>query len=144
MIYLGSVHGPYRDSIPQGNGFPICNMVSSAYGSAESYSRSLLSSGNGYPIFDVIGDWRRSSLHIRRGPSIGDVGVLSHEGNFIFAFNVFASPNDPVHANETPPNFQPMSVLEQSEVTTQPDYFPPGTVIASKGITINHISGPSP
>ena len=135
--------GPYRDSIPQGNGFPIFNLVSPAFGSAESYSRSLLSSGNGYPIFDVIGDWKRSSLHITRGPSIGDVGVLCHEGNFIFAFNIFAPPNDPLHANETPPNFQPMEAPEQSEVTKQSDYFPAGTVIASKGITVNHISGPS-
>ncbi len=75
---------------------------------------------------------------------MGDVGVISHAGDFIFAFNIFASPNDPVHENETPPDFQPMKAPEESDVTRQPVYFPPGTVIASKGITINYISDPSP
>lgn len=74
---------------------------------------------------------------------MGDVGVLCHEGNFIFAFNIFTPPNDPVHVNETPPNYQPMKVPEQSEIKKQSGYFPPGTVIASKGITVNQISDPS-
>ncbi len=132
--------GPYRANIPQGNCFASCNLVSSAFGSAESYSRSLLSVGNGYPIFDVIGDWDRSPLHLSRGPSLGDIGVLNPDGDFVFAFNVFAPADDPIHLNETPPNFTPLKSLEQSEVSKLPNHFPPGTVIASKGINIDRVS----
>ena len=80
------MHGPYQDLIPRENGFPICNLVSCAFSSAESYSRSLLSAGNGYPIYDVIGGWKRTSFHIQRGPSIGDVGVLNGGGGGVILY----------------------------------------------------------
>ena len=139
-ILSGSLHGPYRDSVPEENNFPFCNRVFTAYGSAESYSRSMLSLGHGYPIFDVVGDWNRSSLHLKRGPSLGDVGLLNSDGDFLFSFNIFAPPSDPVHVNETPPDFVPMKYPDPIEVTRVPNHFPSGTVLASKGITINRIS----
>jgi hypothetical protein len=97
----------------------------------------MLSLGHGYPILDVVGDWNRSVLHLKRGPSLGDVGLLNPDGDFVFTFNIFAPPNDPVHINETPPGFVPMKYPDPTEVTRVPNYFPPGTVLASKGITID-------
>jgi hypothetical protein len=48
--------------------------------------------------------------------------------------------NDPIHKNETPPDFVPMKYPDPTEVTRIPNYFPPGTVLASKGITIDRVS----
>ena len=100
----------------------------------------MLSLGHGYPIFDVVGDWDRSALHLARGPSLGDVGHLNSDGDFVFAFNIFASPNDPIHVDRTPAGFVPMKYPEPTQVTRMPNYFPSGTVLASKGITIDRVS----
>ena len=134
------MHGPYREGIPETNQFPIFNKVFSAPGSVQSYTRSLLSLGNGYPIFDVVGDRKRSTLHLERGPGMGDVGLLSNRGDFVFLFNIFAHPSDPIHVDETPPGFIPMKFPEPTEMTQRPNHFPPGTVLASKAIEIHRVS----
>ena len=139
-ILSGSVHGPYRDSLFEKNYFPFCNRVSTADGAAESYPRSMLSLGHGYPILNVVGNRNSSDLHLKRAPSLGDVGLLSSDGDFTFTFNIFTPPNDPIHVNETPPGFMPMKYPDQTEVSRIPNQFPPGTVLTSKGITIRHIS----
>jgi hypothetical protein len=137
---VGSVRGPYRASNPIGNVFPICNPVFSAWGSVESYSRSLLSTGKGYPIFEAAGDWTRSSLHLSRGPSLGDVGFVDRYGQFIMMFNIFADADDPVHRKDTPPGFAPTTFPDPTEVTRIPNCFPAGTVVATRGINIHRIS----
>jgi hypothetical protein len=139
-LVLGSVHGPYREGVPESNQFALCKKVIAVAGSAESYSRSLLSLGNGYPIFDVFGNWHRSTLHLNRGPSLGDVGFFTRNGDFTFAFSIFASVSDPLHINDTTPGFIPMKFPEPTEVTRQPNHFHPGTVLASKGIKIRRVS----
>ena len=100
----------------------------------------MLSLGHGYPILDVVGDWNRSVLHLKRGPSLGDVGLLNPDGDFLFIFNIFAPSDDPIHINETPPGFIPMKYPDPTELARVPSYFSPGTVLASKGITIGHVS----
>ena len=132
--------GPYRGAEPIVNAFPRCNKVFSVRGAVESYSRALLSVGHGYPIFDVAGDWRRSPLHLSRGPSPGDIGILNPQGDFVLAFNIFADPNDPIHQNETPSDFVPTKPPDPTEIIRIPNYFQPGTVIASKGVDVRHIS----
>jgi len=69
--------------------------------------------------------------------SLGDVGLLNPDGDFLFTFNIFAQFNDPVHNKETPPGFVPMKYPEVARVH---NYFSPGTVLASKGITIHRVS----
>ncbi|KAF9532754.1 hypothetical protein CPB83DRAFT_880427 [Crepidotus variabilis] len=121
------------------NCFPICNPVSSAYGGVESYARSLLFTGNGFPIFDVLGDRNRSVRYLQRGVGIGDVGILDPGGDFVFAFNIFADPDDPLHADDIPPEFEQQLQPEPSEVKQIKNHFPPGTVIASKGVKVTRL-----
>ncbi|KIM46808.1 hypothetical protein M413DRAFT_440380 [Hebeloma cylindrosporum] len=104
------------------------------------FASALFAAGHGYPLFypDTIAelddDFRRT-----RGISLGDVGVLSPENQFIFAFNIFLPADHPYNKSKdsaTPESFVPLSPLEDSEICTTVDYFPPGYVIASKGVNV--------
>ncbi|KIM37487.1 hypothetical protein M413DRAFT_54279, partial [Hebeloma cylindrosporum] len=60
------------------------------------YARSLFSAGHGYPMYDPSTVARvPEDYNSIRGISIGDVGVLSTEGEFIFGFNIFLPSDHP-------------------------------------------------
>ncbi|KIM37483.1 hypothetical protein M413DRAFT_448528 [Hebeloma cylindrosporum] len=107
----------------------------------QSYARSLFSAGHGYPMYDastatsVPGDYKNV-----RGISIGDVGILSTNGQFIFAFNIFLPAGHPYNKGNTPDSFSPLEPLDESEIHTVHEYFPPGAVVASKGIKVTRHS----
>ena len=74
-----------------------------------------------------------------RGISMGDVGILSEDSEFVFAFNIFLPADHPYNKN-TPDSFHPLDPLEEAEVCTSVDYFPRGTVIASRGVKVTRHS----
>lgn len=117
--------------------FPKLVTVRSANGHAESYSRSLMMTGNGFPLWYPGGDIGKPMEHLRRGVSIGDVGILDSDGLFDFCFNIFLPPDNPVHAGLVPVGFRPIEpALEPSEIEMIPEHFKPGHVITSQGITV--------
>ncbi|KIM44650.1 hypothetical protein M413DRAFT_48211, partial [Hebeloma cylindrosporum] len=60
------------------------------------YVRSLFPAGQGYPMYDPMTISKvPDDYHTVAGISIGDVGVLSEDGEFIFAFNIFLSSDHP-------------------------------------------------
>ncbi len=87
---------------------------------------------------------KEGSPYLEKGVSIGDVGFISPAGSFRFFFNIFRAVDDPVHAGLTPAEFRPIEPpLDDSEITFIPDYFKPGTIIASDGIkVIKHSTEP--
>ncbi|KIM37501.1 hypothetical protein M413DRAFT_448552 [Hebeloma cylindrosporum] len=110
----------------------------------QSYARSLFPAGHGYPMYDaatvskVPEDYKKV-----RGISIGDVGVLADDGQFIFAFNMFLPSDHPYNKGNTPDNFSPLEALDESEVHTVDEYFPRGAVVTSKGVNvIRHSESP--
>lgn len=139
-LKTGSVNLPQtpQTTDPYGrttNCFPICNTVSSD-GPIESYSRSFLFTGNGFPIFKVARDLNRPTEYLERGVGIGDVGIMDPRGDFIFAFNIFADPDDPIHSQDIPAEFQQYPHPEPTDITVTKDFLPSGSVISTKGVHI--------
>lgn len=108
----------------------------------KTFASSLFASGHGYALFSaqtVVGHLPDDFKKIR-GISIGDVGVLSNMNEFLFAFNIFLPADHPYNKNNTPDSFSPLDPLNESEICTTVNYFPPGSVIASKGIKVTRHS----
>ncbi|KAF9473869.1 hypothetical protein BDN70DRAFT_816630 [Pholiota conissans] len=117
--------------------FPRLVTVQRSNGQAESYTRSLMMTGHGFPLWYPGGDLGKPIEYLRRGIGIGDVGVLDRDGLFDFCFNIFLDADDPIHSVLVPREFKPIEGgLHHSEIRSQSHYFRPGTVIASKGITV--------
>lgn len=83
----------------------------------------------------MIGNENRPERHLRQGVSIGDVGLIDRDGDFVFVFNIFAPPSDTIH-HRLPRGFQEMTPRPDTEIDIEfmPDYFGPGTVLASEGV----------
>ncbi|KDR69292.1 hypothetical protein GALMADRAFT_160575 [Galerina marginata CBS 339.88] len=136
-----SLDGPYRQAQAE-NTFARCNMVTSVAGSEETYSRSLLFSGHGFSFWNIYGNSSRPKKHIEQGVSIGDVGMVDPGGDFVYGFNIFAAPTDPVQPNKLPEEFEEVNppLDRDTEIQFVPEYFARGTVITSKGVHIRRIS----
>ncbi|PPQ83133.1 hypothetical protein CVT25_003710 [Psilocybe cyanescens] len=84
------------------------------------------------------------SPYEKRGICIGDVGVIRMaDGYFSFAFNLFLPHDDPLNTVDglnCPPGHVPLSPPTESEITSVPQYFLPGSVVASKGVTVTRVS----
>ncbi|KDR69316.1 hypothetical protein GALMADRAFT_77705 [Galerina marginata CBS 339.88] len=110
-------------------------------GGAETYSHALLLHGHGFPIWHPPGDIGKPVEYLQKGVRIGDVGVIDKDGIFDFRFNIFLTPDDPVHARSAPREFKPINPpLHHSEVKYDPGYFKAGDVVASKGIEVTRHS----
>ena len=104
------------------------------------FASSLFASGHGYPLFypdtmQLDDDFRNT-----RGISIGDVGFLSVENQFLFLFNIFLPADHPYNKDHAPESFLPLNPLQESEICTTAHYFPRGYVIASKGVKVTRHS----
>lgn len=136
-----SVHKKRRTSIDQNinqvYAFPQLLTVQHCHGRAESYGRSLLLEKHGFPLCNPAVAAKQGSVYWEKGVRIGDVGFISPGGSFRFFFNIFHPANDPIHAGRIPTEFKPIEPpLDDSEITFIPDYFKPGTIIASEGIKV--------
>ena len=117
--------------------FPKLVTVQTGNGSAESYARSLMMTGNGFPLWYPGGDLGKPIKYLQQGVRIGDVGTLDRDGLFDFCFNIFLSPDDPIHAKLAPREFHPLEPgLDCSEVKMIPKYFTPGQIIMSQGVNV--------
>ena len=126
------------------NSFPRCHVVKSIAGNEETYSRSLLTTGNGFALWDVAGSHIRGPDGVEQmeGISIGDVGIIDPNGQFIFGFNIFTSAEDSLHKNRVPDDFKEMDppLDRASEVQHFPDHFSPGSIISSQGVKVTKLS----
>ncbi|KAF9543632.1 hypothetical protein CPC08DRAFT_730421 [Agrocybe pediades] len=133
-------HGSHRrHKVP--NTFPLAHLASAVVGAGETYARSLFSTGNGYSPWQPEGiDSPRSLIHWKQGVGIGDVGLLDRVGYFVYLFNIFAGRDDPLNQLGVPEDFEPLILDREKDVVVQPDYFPPRTVISSKGVEVTRVS----
>ncbi|KAF8902750.1 hypothetical protein CPB84DRAFT_1846121 [Gymnopilus junonius] len=79
---------------------------------------------------------------LSQGMCIRDIGMIDPHGQFIFRFNIFTPAIDPLHQGCIPNEFEEIQPMldRSSEIQAIPDYFKPGTVIASKGVNIIRLS----
>ncbi|KAF9556174.1 hypothetical protein CPC08DRAFT_711419 [Agrocybe pediades] len=116
--------------------FSRAHFTSAVVGARETYSRSLFSNGNGYPPSQPEGiDSPRSLIHWKQGVGIGDVGLLDPQGYFVYLFNIFAGRDDPLNELGVPEDFEPLVLDREKDIVVQAEYFPPRTVISSKGVS---------
>lgn len=126
------------------HGFPRICTVKVCCGDGESYCRSLLLERHGFSIWYPECLFNNRTECMKKGASIGDVGVIDHAGAFNFYFNIFLPSDHPINVGFTPREFKPIEPpLSPSETIYEPDYFKPGTVIASEGVKVTkHGSDP--
>ncbi|KAH9482321.1 hypothetical protein JR316_0004419 [Psilocybe cubensis] len=97
--------------------------------------------GNGFPF------WPGSTPILpepynRRTIELGDVGYLNQMGNFEFAFNLFLPSDDPLNQfnrKKLPEGYVPLDPPCESEISRIPGYYPPGSVIATKGVDVHRL-----
>ncbi|KIM44553.1 hypothetical protein M413DRAFT_356069 [Hebeloma cylindrosporum] len=122
-------------------GFPYFVRNISPFIPRQSYARSLFAAGHGYPLYDPMAVHGAPDDYLNScGISIGDVGILSNVGDFVFAFNIFLPSDHPFNTGNTPDSFSPLEPLDESEIHTLPEYFPRGAVITSKGVKVTRQS----
>ena len=127
----------FGSDVNQVYAFPRLLTVQRSHGRAESYCRSLLLEKHGFPLCYPTVALEEGSAYLEKGISIGDVGFIWPGGSFQFFFNIFLPADDPIHAGCTPTEFKPIEPpLDASEINLIPDYFKPGTIIASEGIKV--------
>ncbi|KAH9481558.1 hypothetical protein JR316_0006085 [Psilocybe cubensis] len=99
-------------------------------------------SGNGFPSW--IGyRLRLAPPYSKRTVEVGDVGYMNQCGNFVFVFNLFLPSNDPLNQlfpKELPEGYFPLDPPTNNEILRIPDYFAPGSVIASNGVDVTRVS----
>ncbi|CAA7271134.1 unnamed protein product [Cyclocybe aegerita] len=138
---VASVSGPTE--VPYSgmnqNTFILCNLLPSDAAAAGLYSRALLGLGIGYPIWEPPADLDVPETQRMRGVSIGDVGIVSSNGNFAYGFNIFHSSEDPINLGCTPPNFVPLELPEPSQLKRDEAYFPPITVLSSRTVEVKRV-----
>ncbi|KAH9482337.1 hypothetical protein JR316_0004435 [Psilocybe cubensis] len=97
--------------------------------------------GNGFPF------WPGSTPLLpepydRRTTEVGDVGFINQKGNFEFAFNLFLPSEDPLNQlnqKKLPEGYVPLDPPCESEISRIPGYYPPGSVIATKGVDVHRL-----
>ena len=79
-----------------------------------------------------------------KGVSIGDVGIIDSRGYFQYLFNIFLPSKHPIHEGYTPREFYPIEPsIQPEEVRNEEEYFKPGHIIASKGVSMElHSASP--
>ncbi|KAH9482314.1 hypothetical protein JR316_0004412 [Psilocybe cubensis] len=105
------------------------------------YCRILSMAGNGFPFWPGSTPILREP-YTRRTIEVGDVGYINQMGNFEFAFNLFLPSDDPLNQfnrNKLPEGYVPLDPPYESEISRIPGYYPPGSVIATKGIDVHRL-----
>ena len=74
------------------------------------YARQLLSQKLGYPLYIPEPNESLPEACRQRGVSIGDVGIIAHDGSFTYAFNACAAAADPVNCHGVPIGFEPIQI----------------------------------
>jgi len=99
-----------------------------------------MSSGNGFPLWRVSSS-TISEENLQYGVGIGDVGRVGQMGEFVYWFNIFYPGNHPRQGESMPRNFRHIEPpLAEWKVQVTKDYYAPGTIISSEGISISRIS----
>jgi hypothetical protein len=100
-------------------------------GVSDTYARVLLVKKFGYPLW-IPEPSDHPPEYKREGTSIGDVGVITPDGQFKFLFNIFLPGTHPLN-HPPPPSFESLESYENA-IVRMPLMFPPGRVIASESI----------
>jgi hypothetical protein len=88
------------------------------------YAKHLLAKGNGYPLWSP----EPSLEHQIDGVSVGDVGLITHDGHFDFLLNICRGSVN----GRGPPSFQSLDFHEQQDMRKREAFSPGGHVLSRK------------
>ncbi|TFK33850.1 hypothetical protein BDQ12DRAFT_565183, partial [Crucibulum laeve] len=99
------------------------------------YRRSLLSLRLGTPMWVPQPNGNLHENYRRRGVSIGDLGILTDDGEFDYMLNVLQPADDPIQPNELPAGFVPLHPpLGRNDISLVDPLFGNGDHLASHSI----------
>jgi hypothetical protein len=96
---------------------------------SEVYARLLLPKRLGFPLWNPAPDDNLVAEYREKGVNIGDVGLITSDGEFDFLFNICVPPDHAINQYGVPANFEDVSGSIQVSKNTR--HHPPGTNIAS-------------
>ncbi|KDQ58911.1 hypothetical protein JAAARDRAFT_646943 [Jaapia argillacea MUCL 33604] len=98
----------------------------------EVYSKLLFPKKHGYPLWIPEPQNNLPDEYRRDGVTIGDVGIVTHDGGWDVLFNICLPAEHPLNARR-PGCFQQIE-LDPGDTFDTPDFFPQSCVIGSKSI----------
>lgn len=120
--------------------------------------RRLLSTKNrkgGYPLWVPEPNKTLPNAYCERGVSIGDVGLITDDGQFDYLFNICEDENHPVNGGpivdestsdvgiqnnlRTPPGFRPVVLNPATDLQEVEGVYPPGSDVSSTSATRKEI-----
>jgi hypothetical protein len=105
---------------------------------SEVYERLLRPKGHGQPFWNPELDNNLPAQYRRRGVSIGDVGIITSDGEFDFLFSICEPFLDDAINPHDAPTFELISLTE-SDISKRGGYHKPETPIASENMTRKEI-----
>jgi hypothetical protein len=106
---------------------------------SEVYARLLLPKRHGYPLFIAEPDDSLPLEYRTKGTSIGDVGIITPDGSFDFAFNICVPADDPVNCYRVPDGFEQV-ILDPDDVSLLSNMHPPGSDVSSASVRKTNIT----
>ncbi|KAF7312577.1 Pleiotropic drug resistance ABC transporter protein [Mycena indigotica] len=97
----------------------------------ETFFSSLIPRKRGRPLLCPTPQTNLPREYQRRGICIGDVGSITLEGSFDFAFNVYLPASHPINNNLVPEGFCPLAPYQSVDVS-QNDFLPGSHVTSSE------------
>ncbi|KAF9532742.1 hypothetical protein CPB83DRAFT_890428 [Crepidotus variabilis] len=120
--------------------FPIYHPTTTSAYQPAVFSRSLMSLGHGFAPWQP-GAKARPEAHFHRGMGIGDVGFIGQDGALQYRFNIFFPSDHPIQPFTLPRTFNPIEPpLEEWTIRKEPEQFPAGTILTSKGVKASKLS----
>jgi hypothetical protein len=104
-----------------------------ALSDSENYTRCLFGV-HGYPLWVPKPDDNLCAAYRERGISIGDVGIITADGEFDFLFNICLPADDLINLGRTPPNFEEIVLDGPKDVSRDDEKHPPGSHIGSASV----------
>ncbi|PPQ75890.1 hypothetical protein CVT26_000155 [Gymnopilus dilepis] len=90
----------------------------------EIYYKHLACKGRGSPLWITQPSQSLSIEYQRTGARIGDVGVITSQGDLLFFFNICLPADHPINSNNVPLNFEPMLLKERNDLNVVPVFGP--------------------
>jgi hypothetical protein len=96
---------------------------------SEVYAQLLLPKRLGFPLWNPAPDKNLLIEYQEKGVSIGDVGIITQDGEFDFLFNICIPTDSPINRYGVPVDFE--NVSESIQISRNTSHHAPGTTIAS-------------
>lgn len=102
------------------------------------YARKLFARKYGYPLYIPEPSSTLPLDFIKRGVSVGDVGIISQDGSFDFAFSLCApgpgGTSDDINCYGVPNGFQQMTIVPDYQMRRVDNRYEKGTEVLSSSI----------